>query len=106
MGTTGSHLPCFVPKDSAQGQVLLYHVSLHTNNHCDEKRGVGKNLLLTVRTVMLQEQVDMVAGDFTGAAWRRQPGSGLRKPSPTRVNPFRLVDQEACQVSGRMYVGS
>ena len=38
----------------------------------------GKKLLLTVLTVMLQEHVDMVAGDFNGAAWRRQSGSDPR----------------------------
>ena len=36
------------------------------------------NLPVTVRTVMLQEQVDTVAGDFNGAAWRRQAGSDPR----------------------------
>ena len=30
---------------------------------------------MSVRTVMFQEQVDMVAGDLNGAAWRRQPGN-------------------------------
>ena len=29
------------------------------------------SLLLTIRAVMLDEQVDLVAGDFNGAAWRR-----------------------------------
>ena len=44
-------------------------MSLHIN-HFVKKRGIGKKLLLTVRTVMLQEHVDMVAGDFNlhGAA--------------------------------------
>ena len=52
-------------------------MSLHTN-HFVKKRGMGKKLLLTVRAVMLQEHVDMVAGDFNGAAWRRQSGSDPR----------------------------
>ena len=51
------------------------------NNHFAKKRGIGKNLLLAVRTVMLQEQVDVVAGDFNGAAWRRQSGSDPRPVS-------------------------
>ena len=51
--------------------------SLHINNHFAEKRSIGKNLLLTVRSVMSQEQVDMVAGDFNGAACR-QSGSDHR----------------------------
>ena len=42
---------------------------------------IGKNLLLAVRTVMRQEQVDMVAGDSNGAAWRRQSGSEQRRNS-------------------------
>ena len=53
-------------------------MSLQINNHFTMKRGIGKNLLLTFLTVMLQEQVDMVAGDFIGAAWRRQSGSDPR----------------------------
>ena len=28
--------------------------------------------MLSVRPVMLQEDVDMVAGDFSGAKWRRK----------------------------------
>ena len=42
-------------------------MSLHTN-HFVKKRGMGKKLQLTVRAVMLQVHVDMVAGDFNGAA--------------------------------------
>ena len=36
-----------------------------------KKRGIGKKLILTIRAVMLHEKVDLVAGDFNGAAWRR-----------------------------------
>ena len=31
---------------------------------------LGKKLILTIRAVMLDENVDLVAGDFNGAAWR------------------------------------
>ena len=41
---------------------------LHINNTYAKKRGIAKNLLLAVRTVMRQQQVGMVAGDFNGAA--------------------------------------
>ena len=50
-------------------------MSLHINNQFDKKRGIGKNLLTKVRTVMHQQQIDLVAGDFNGATWRRQSGS-------------------------------
>ena len=53
-------------------------MKLHNNNHDAKKRVIGKKLILTVRTVMLQEHVDMVAGDFNGAVWRRQSGSDPR----------------------------
>ena len=62
----------------ANGKSYFTMMSLHTNNHFAEKRGIDKNLLITVRTVMLQEQVYVVAGDFNGAAWRRQPGGDHR----------------------------
>ena len=53
-------------------------MSLHINNKYAKKREFAKHLLLAVRTVMHQEQVDMVAGDFNGAAWRRRSGSDPR----------------------------
>ena len=46
-------------------------LSLHINNVHAKKRGIGKKLVLTFHAVMLQENVDLVAGDFIGAAWRR-----------------------------------
>ena len=46
-------------------------MSLDINNNHARKRGIGKKLLLTIRAMMLDEQVDLVAGDFNGAAWRR-----------------------------------
>ena len=46
-------------------------MSLHINNSFAKKRGIGKKLILTIRAVVLEEHVDVVAGDFNGAAWRR-----------------------------------
>ena len=46
-------------------------ISVHIHNNCAKKRGIGKKLLLTFRAMMLDEMVDLVAGDFSGAAWRR-----------------------------------
>ena len=53
-------------------------MSLHIHNHFTKKHDIGNKLLLTVCTVLLQEHVDMVAGDFNGAARRRQSGSEPR----------------------------
>ena len=49
-------------------------MSLHLNNSYAKKRGIAKIVLVVVRTAM--QQVDMVAGDFKGAAWRRKRGEG------------------------------
>ena len=38
--------------------------------HYAKERGIGKKLILTIRAVMLDEKVDLVAGDFNSAAWR------------------------------------
>ena len=56
-------------------------MSLHINNQFAKMRGIGKKLLLAVRTVMMEEHVDFVAGDFNGAAWRRPCGSDRRLTS-------------------------
>ena len=51
-------------------------MSLHINNNYAKKRGIGKKLLLTILAVMLDEHVDLIAGDFNGAAGRRQTCNG------------------------------
>ena len=50
------------------GKSFFTVVSLHINNNFANKRGIGKKLLLTIRAVMREEHVDLVAGDFNGAA--------------------------------------
>ena len=32
------------------------------------KRGIAKKLILTIRTMMIGQQIDVVAGDFNGTA--------------------------------------
>ena len=54
-------------------------ISVHINNHCAKRRAIAKNVLFAVRTVMCEEQVDMVAGDFNGAAWRRKNGDDQQR---------------------------
>ena len=61
-------------------------MSLHINNNCATKRRIGKELLLTIRAIMLEEHVDLVAGDFNGAAWRQSIGTDF--PMPPGVTPL------------------
>ena len=51
-------------------QKIFTVLSLHINNVYAKKRGIGKKLILTIRAVTRDEKVDLVAGDFNGAAWR------------------------------------
>ena len=60
IGTASRHLLCFVPEDTAKGQILLHHDVTPHNDTYTETRGRAKNLLLAVR----QQHVDMEAGDF------------------------------------------
>ena len=50
-------------------------MSLHFNNLYAKKHGVAKTILFAIRATMQEQDVDMVAGDFNGAAWRNIPGS-------------------------------
>ena len=35
-----------------------------------QKRGIAKKLILTIRAIMIGQQIDVVAGDFKGIAWQ------------------------------------
>ena len=35
-----------------------------------KKKGIAKKLILTLRAIMISQEVDLVAGDFQGTAWR------------------------------------
>ena len=73
-------------------------------------------LLLTIRAVMLEEHVDLVAGDVNGAAWRRPCGNGRQPISiieeafadtdlPMPPGPPPLWDLGAVPGEWRMYAG-
>ena len=92
MSSTGCHFTRIVSAAATQRQIVLYYdVVTHQQPVCQEAWYQGKNMLLTVRTVMLEEHVDLVAGDFTGAA-------------RCHLAPHRCGDQVQCQVNGPMYV--
>ena len=65
-------------KTPRNGKSYFTRRSLCINNASAKERGIEKNLLPTVRNVMYQQQVDLVAGDLNGAAWRRQSCSDSR----------------------------
>ena len=60
------------------GQQTVSVMSLHNNTFFVKKRGIGEKLL-TIRALMQDEHVDLVAGDFSGSAWRQSNG---KTPNP------------------------
>ena len=52
------------------GQVTFTVLSLHISNISAKKKGIAKKLILTLRAIMISQEVDLVAGDFNGTAWR------------------------------------
>ena len=55
---------------AASGQKVFTVLSLHINNVFAKKRGIAKKIIQTVRALMISQNIDLVAGDFNGAAWR------------------------------------
>ena len=52
------------------GQVTFIVLQLHINNIYAEKKGITKKLIIIIRAIMISQQIDLVAGDFNGTAWR------------------------------------
>ena len=52
------------------GQKFFTVLSLHISKIHVKKKGIAKKLILTLRTMMISQEVDLVAGDFNGTAWR------------------------------------
>ena len=59
------------------GQISFTVMSLHIKHNFAKKRGIGKKPILTTFAVMLEEHVNVVAGDFNGAAWRRDNSNSI-----------------------------
>ena len=59
-----------IRRAAARGQKAFTDLSLHINNVFAKKRGIAKKIIQTVRALMISQNIDLVAGDFNGAAWR------------------------------------
>ena len=57
-------------RSPGSGQKYFTVLSLHIDNIYAKKRGIAKKLILTLRAIMISQEVDLVAGDFNGTAWR------------------------------------
>ena len=55
---------------AVSGQKFFTVLPLHISNIYAKKKGITKKLILTLRAIMISQEVDLVAGDFNGTAWR------------------------------------
>ena len=69
MGLTRNTFSCHISSSTTQRQGDLYGVVvLHLSHFYSKKRGIAKKLI--IRAIMICQQIDVVAGDFNGSAWR------------------------------------
>ena len=52
------------------GQKTFSVLSLHFSHIYAKKRGIAKKLILTIRAIMIAQQIDVVAGDFNSMVQR------------------------------------
>ena len=61
------HVPLF-RRAAASGLKVFTVFSLHINNVFAKKRGIAKKNIQTIRAPMISQSIELVAGDFNGAA--------------------------------------
>ena len=57
-------------RSPVSGQETFTVMSLHISNIYAKKRGIAKKVILTIRAIMISQQVDVVAGAINGTARR------------------------------------
>ena len=57
-------------RTAASGQKVFTVLSLHISNIHAKKKGIAKEIIQTIRALMSSQNIDSVAGDFNGTAWR------------------------------------
>ena len=55
------------PVSGQKSSTVLY---LHISNIYAKKKGIATKVILTLRVILISQEVDLVAGDFHGTAWR------------------------------------
>ena len=57
-------------RSPVSGKKFFTVLSLNISNINAKKKGIAKKLILTLRAIMISQEVDLVAGDFNGTASR------------------------------------
>ena len=71
MGTARSSCTCLIWSNRSQWTEVLYCIVATYQQYLrQEIKGIAKKLIQTLRAIMISREVDLVAGDFNGTAWR------------------------------------
>ena len=63
------HVPYFGVRQLAAKSALRC-CPIHISNIYAKKKGIAKKLIQTLRAIMISQDIDLLAGDFNGTAWR------------------------------------
>ena len=69
-GFTRCSFTCLISSSRSQWSEVLYCVVPACQQHLRQEKGIAKKLIQTLRAIMISQEVDLVAGDFNGTAWR------------------------------------
>ena len=98
MGYARGAFTCLISSTSTQRPENFAVLSLHISSIYAKKRGIAKKLILTIRAIMIAQQIDAVAGDFKCTAWRccsRNNLSSFDATRPTVWGPGSIPDNWA-----------
>ena len=70
MGHARGSFTCLISSSTTQRPEDFYGVVSSYKQYLRPKRCMSKKLILTIRAIMIGHQIDLVAGDFNGTAWR------------------------------------
>ena len=95
---------CF-RRAAACGQKVFTILSLHISNIHAKKKGIAKKIIQTIRALMVSQDVDFVAGDFNGTAWRCRSRDEVFSDClaytilGTRIQPAQMGSQRFSKVN-------
>ena len=70
MGFTKHSVTCFFSSCCSHWSESLHRIIVSHQQFFAKKRGIAKKIIQTIRALMISQNIDLVAGDFNGAAWR------------------------------------
>ena len=70
MGLTRCSFTCHILSSTGERAKVFYGVASTYQQHLRQKQSIAKKHILTIRAIMISQEVDLVAGDFNGTAWR------------------------------------